>query len=173
MRFRRPLCINYLVDAVCRSSSSQDSDSDHPAIVVQEVASDPTKNRNPNYQPSGPSVRCGSSIVYVQDDAGLSIVTDLVNQVVAKGYSFAALGQVAKEDPPMTLQGQKKQDTKFTTHWDTINDNLSRINLVDSSRRTAKRNAAQQRDRVEKLERELDDLPEEAELKEAQKKTCH
>ena len=45
----------------------------------------------------------GGSIVYVQDDAGLSIVTDFVTQVVAKGYSFASLGQVAKEDPPMTL----------------------------------------------------------------------
>ena len=69
-------------------------------------------------------------------------------------------------------QGQKKQDAKFTTHWDAIDENLSRINLVDSSRRTAERNAAQQRDRVEKLERELDDLPEEAELKEAQEKTA-
>ena len=52
MRFRRPLCINYLVDAVCRSSSSQDSDSDRPVIVVQEVVSDGESSDEEPVQPA-------------------------------------------------------------------------------------------------------------------------
>jgi len=49
----------------------------------------------------------GGNIVYVEDFAPQSVVTEFIEKVTAKGYTFAPLCQVAKPDLPMRLTTHK------------------------------------------------------------------